>query len=274
MGWLRRRGLASVEYAMSLPILLFLFVTIISTGYVSIGRIRAGVDARAQAWKDRENQRTGKPLYFSPPGGENALVVTKTRDVKVSKLNGGKVTVRSTLAVNGGSWDWRDVDPAKFMDTTMTMIFSLPTSAVGDFQSVLSQLGNISQTLGGAAASMADGANQTNSQIDQMRQQAKQKNDQKRKELDQKLSDAQQHLAAAQKTLKQDQDKQKALMDQLTEAQKIKDAKQRQMKIDAINQQLQPVNAAVMQDQKQVNYWQNEVNKYQTAKNSINNIDP
>jgi hypothetical protein len=268
----RRRGSASVEYAMSLPILLFLLATIMSTAFLGLGRIRVSVEARHQAWNDREDQRTGKPLYFAPPGGESALVVTKTRDVKVFTINGSNITARSKVAVNGGSWDWRDVDPTDIMKTTKDMIFSLPGSAAGDFQSVLSQLGNLGATLGGVAGSMLASALDANKKADQLREDSTKKLQEHRQDIARQLAQAQQQLTAAKTKEKQDEGKIAKLQEERKKAEKLKDAKERLKELARIDKEIQMRQKDVDNDNKMIAVLQRQVDALLEAQRISNNL--
>jgi hypothetical protein len=256
----RRPGLAPLEYAMALPLLLLMFMVILSTGYLGLGRQRAGIDVRAKAWKDREEQRTGKPLFFYPQ--DNALVVTKDKDVKVV-LGHKTLKVHAELAVLGGSWDWRDVDPGKkLMETIGLMIVSQGASLPGDLSYILGKLGDLG-SLSGAAGSIINQANDANQQGQQAQQQVQQQLEQQRAQNAKDLAKARQDLKNAQDKQTADQAKVKQLQDELA---KLTDPGQRAAKMQEI-QQAQQVVAA---DQREVKRLSDRVRALEQAQQAMN----
>jgi hypothetical protein len=263
----RRRGLASLEYAMALPLLLFLLAAILSTAYLGLGRMYAGVGARQQAWKDRENQRTGQPLFFSPQ--DQALVVTKKKDVKVFFVT-SKIPTQSRLAVLGGSWDYRDVDPGKDMTgTTGKMIASQGASFAGDLGSALGLLGDLT-SLKGLAGSLLSAGSRANNQIAQQQQKLNQQMDKERQKNAQDLAKAQKDLAKAQAKKKADDARLANLQDDRKQAEKLTDATKRAAKLAEIDGQIAAARKDITADTAEINRLQIQVTALQKAHDAMN----
>lgn len=103
----RRKGIATLELVMCLPILLSLLALIIQVG-ASMGK-QAEVIARARhdAWGKRFNQTTGEPLVFKAGSGE--VSATTTDNVAISPIFSAFPQLKSTDAVLAGSWDHRQI---------------------------------------------------------------------------------------------------------------------------------------------------------------------
>src|SRR5262245_32693431 len=105
-----RRGIASLEYVMSLPVLLILFAVIISTAYLGLGRVGVAVETRNEAWTRRDQARSARPLFFTQQ--EQPIVQDGNRRVRVTPfVQGPTVTATSHHAVLGATWDYRELAP-------------------------------------------------------------------------------------------------------------------------------------------------------------------
>src|SRR4051812_35847546 len=114
---IHRRGIATLEFAMALPILLLLMVSITWLGFSVIGQAEVLVKARNATWKKRFDDNAKRPLMF--PSGFNVLknpfysqaedYVSETAKQKVDvspvfRLIPGPEASHTILA---GSWDHR-----------------------------------------------------------------------------------------------------------------------------------------------------------------------
>src|SRR5947209_8670239 len=101
-----RAGIATVEFVMSLPVLLFLFAAIISTAYLGLGRIQVAIETRSKAWKQRDTVSPGQPLAFGP---QAPIQERGSKQVKmIPVITGPQITANSHHAVlGGGSWDYK-----------------------------------------------------------------------------------------------------------------------------------------------------------------------
>jgi hypothetical protein len=104
-----RRGIATLEFAMSLPILLALLVTIVWLGASLIGQTEVTVQARHKTWKERFNagQGEGHPLIFK---ADTLIKNDAETTVDISPLFAGMEPPKANHAVFGGSWDYRQIE--------------------------------------------------------------------------------------------------------------------------------------------------------------------
>lgn len=104
-----RRGIATLEFAMSLPVLLALFVTIVWLGASLIGQTEVTVAARHNAWKERSQvaQGSGNPLVFT---ADTPIQRDAETTVEISPIFAGMSPPKSSAAILGGSWDHRQID--------------------------------------------------------------------------------------------------------------------------------------------------------------------
>src|SRR5215210_3487076 len=85
-----RRGIATLEFVMALPVLLLLMVAITWLGFSVIGQTDVLITSRNKAWKRRFEDASKKPLVFSatPFYDEDADYVTErsAKQVHVSPV--------------------------------------------------------------------------------------------------------------------------------------------------------------------------------------------
>ena len=113
----RRRGIATLEFAMCLPILLFLIVGIVWLGFAVAAQNDVTVQARNAAWRLRhggsaENPGKGpapgeRPLFFVH---SNFIDETAQTSVQISPLFDSFAQPESSHRVMGGSWSHAVVD--------------------------------------------------------------------------------------------------------------------------------------------------------------------
>jgi hypothetical protein len=104
-----RRGIATLEFAMSLPVLLALFVTIVWLGASLIGQAEVSVAARHNTWKERSQvaQGSGNPLVFA---ADTPIKRNAETTVDISPIFAGMAPPKSNAAILGGSWDHRQIN--------------------------------------------------------------------------------------------------------------------------------------------------------------------
>jgi hypothetical protein len=113
----RRRGLATLEFAMSLPILLLLVVGIVWLGFAVAGQSQVTVEARNNAWRLRHGGSADTPQSGKVAGEQpfvflsNASITEKAdATVKVSPIYDSWSQPKSAHTVLGGSWDFTSID--------------------------------------------------------------------------------------------------------------------------------------------------------------------
>jgi len=102
----RRRGVATLEFAMTLPILMIVMVTVIWFGVAMFKQADVTVQARNQAWRARYKNPPGTPFRFRQASLVNG---SAKREVGVSPLFNGFGAANSRHSVMAGAWDHRQV---------------------------------------------------------------------------------------------------------------------------------------------------------------------
>ncbi|MFO1019423.1 MAG: hypothetical protein U0903_01795 [Planctomycetales bacterium] len=95
---------------MALPLLLLMFVLIMSVAVFSLGYLKATIVARANAWDERPNRRSQLPMSFSQITSKGDIYSRQDTENPVypsAKINFGSVS--ASHAVLGGSWDYHEL---------------------------------------------------------------------------------------------------------------------------------------------------------------------
>ncbi len=81
-----RRGIATLEFAISLPVLLTLMVGMTWLGFSVISQTEVNIEARQKAWKRRFEDAAKKPLVFTatPLYDKNADYIIERAEKKVA----------------------------------------------------------------------------------------------------------------------------------------------------------------------------------------------
>ena len=152
-----RRGIATLEFAMALPVLLLLMVAITWLGFSVITQTEVLVQARNNAWKRRFDNPSQRPLVF--PAG---LVVAKnplysytddyvtemvTKPVDVSPVFKAAPAPKASHTILAGSWDHR----AMKMDSPPNFELYMGAVANAATKDVQSKLGNLTNLVNGLA---------------------------------------------------------------------------------------------------------------------------
>ncbi len=115
---------------MALPVLLLMFVLILSVGLFFLSQVKATVTARSDAFQQRSSARSSRPLAYSSQtstGDIYSRSATDTPDYPSPAVNFGSVSVEQSVL--GGSWDhrellqgngphWKDMAKASVFGTT------------------------------------------------------------------------------------------------------------------------------------------------------------
>jgi hypothetical protein len=151
-----RRGIAPIEFAMSLPILLLLIVGIVWLGYIVVGQSQVIVQARTNAWAHRFENRSNAPLEFPTAIGSAAnplydaekdhATERATKEVHVSKVYDHFATPKSSHTVLAGSWDHRALPFNGFPEFEL-MAETMARGGMGNAQQVLNEIFNVSSQL-------------------------------------------------------------------------------------------------------------------------------
>lgn len=105
-----RRGIASFEFVMSLPFLLFLSAYIASVGWSALKKADATMSVRNSVWKKRSNvnSRDTKPLNFGP-WDQGLLDGKKQNRFRVFWQRNRNRNTTSKTAILAGTWDHKEI---------------------------------------------------------------------------------------------------------------------------------------------------------------------
>lgn len=169
-----RRGIATLEFAMALPILLLLMVGLVWLGFSVIGQSEVTVEARNMAWAKRFDNASNKPLVFpidllvadNPlyPKEKDFVTEKATKKVKVSPVFDGIPGPESSHTILAGSWDHQAMAFDKRVNWDLHAI-AVANATTGEVQGALASLSNldnlfqklVGDALGKAASDLAAG---------------------------------------------------------------------------------------------------------------------
>lgn len=110
-----RRGVATLEFVMALPLLFVLMLCILFEGFWLIGQTEVLITARNETWKKRFDNKSGDPLLFPILDDPIPLGLYKqandyanekaTTDVDVSPAFASFADPEATHTILAGSWD-------------------------------------------------------------------------------------------------------------------------------------------------------------------------
>jgi hypothetical protein len=104
-----RRGLASLEFVMSMPLIVSMALLVFAAGRAGLGKTEVAVRARREAWSARR-ESSGAPALRVATGRATAAAVEQTASKAVElapALNLGEGTAVSRHSVLAGVWDDR-----------------------------------------------------------------------------------------------------------------------------------------------------------------------
>jgi hypothetical protein len=106
-----RRGVATLEFVMALPLLFVLMLCVMFVGFWGIGQTEVIVEARNKAWQRRFEDASKKPLYFPILKGlyeeESDYVTEKaSQRVDISPAFSGFPQPEASHTILAGSWDY------------------------------------------------------------------------------------------------------------------------------------------------------------------------
>jgi hypothetical protein len=170
-----RRGIATLEFAMALPVLLLLMVAITWLGFSVIGQAEVLVQARNNAWKRRFEDVAQKPLMFPSglgdiknpfyPGDKDYVTETASKKVSVSNIFNRIPGPEASAMVLAGSWDHAAMPFNKTLDWDLMGIAALSATG-GKAQTWLTQLNNIEEQMKDLGSQILAGIGQQQSDIE------------------------------------------------------------------------------------------------------------
>lgn len=159
----QRRGTATFELLMAMPLLFSIIILITWQGFSMIGRAEVTVQARHDAWQKRYDDPPGDPLVFLQGDilEEADLVESDIIDgeastsFELSPLVDGLPDPEAKLRLMVGSWDHRQL-PLDEPPNYKVHGLMAGSALLGRFQNLLVQAGNIWQRVENAAEGLAD----------------------------------------------------------------------------------------------------------------------
>lgn len=143
-----RRGIATLEFAMALPILLLLMVGITWLGFSVIGQSEVLIEARNTTWKKRFENASDKPLYFPilPLYDQASDFVSQkaSKTVNVSPIFKVIPGPEASHTILAGSWDHQAMELKEPPDLELMAT----AAAVGWGGTVLDFMSQITNPLG------------------------------------------------------------------------------------------------------------------------------
>lgn len=203
-----RRGIATLEFAISLPVLLTLMVGMTWLGFSVISQTEVNIEARQKAWKRRFEDAAKKPLVFTatPLYDKNAdyIIERAEKKVAVSPMFDTLPGANGAHTILAGSWDHRAMPMNEPPNMKLHMV-AVANAKTAGFQTTLGNLDNLVDQfqnsagdvlaeqlgLGNQLDGLADGANSgseaAQDQSERDRQARKQELQQQKQQLNTEL---------------------------------------------------------------------------------------
>ncbi len=275
----QRRGIATVEFVMGLPVLLLLIGLTVSTGKLGFGRMRVAVDARTAAWHERQGQSTGRPLFFD--ASEQPLEVRKSSQVSTlfPHVGGKQVEVRSRVAIMTGSWDYRSVNPGETKDLLQKMSASGSLGQLRGFLGSLdsiSSLGSLDDIASSVTSQAQDALAKGKKELNDARAKVQQELEKVKAQLKQangQLAAAQQELAKRKKAADDTRNELTKLNADRKKADGLTDKKKREEELNRIDKAITDDNAKLTRENQDVDKQQSTVDDLRRKANALNEAD-
>jgi hypothetical protein len=157
-----RRGIATLEFVMAMPVLLLLMVGLTWLGYSVIGQSEVIVEARNKAWQKKFTNAADNPLIFPSAKGvysrdKDYVTGTASKQVNVSNVFKGIPGPSSTHTILAGSWDHTAMplsDPPNkklIISTAISGRLGKLQISLGNFENLLGNVQNMAgSTIGDA----------------------------------------------------------------------------------------------------------------------------
>lgn len=284
-----RRGSAPVEFVMALPVLLLMFVLILSVGLFFMGQVKATVTARSDAFQQRSSARSGRPLAYTTQtstGDVYSKSASESPAYPSPAVNFGSVTANQSVL--GGSWDhrellqgngphWKDMAKASVAGAT-NQIGSLLDQFTNGFD--LSQIPGIGDIAGGLFGSLLDQLGSVTDQFNNMQNEQQAQNQKNIEKMKQRIEELKAERAKLQGELDNTlYPKRKELTDRIEERQekideeKDADKKKELQKLqDEDKEQLKQTNQQIKQKEDRIKAIDKEIEATQGLIDKLQNV--
>jgi hypothetical protein len=104
------RGSAPVEFVMALPVLLLMLILIMSVAVFSVGKLKATIGARRDAFHQRTAKKSLAPMAYNQKTNTDDIFSrssTENPSYPSNAVNFGSVSVKQSVL--GGAWDYREL---------------------------------------------------------------------------------------------------------------------------------------------------------------------
>ena len=216
-----RRGTASLEFVLSLPMLMGLGAIIITLGMASVHKTSVTSGVRNSVWKDRSTTKTSKVLSVFAGPTDGVIQSDASSTIPVYPWLGGTQTAKSSAAVLGGVWDHSEITtftnkPKGPHIGTFLQVFGVP-------EGMANLINNMLGLLTFTSLPNQDAIDDAGEQADAAEEEAKKK----KKEVQEKLAQMKAELAELQQELadlkQQEQAKKDEIKAKEEALQKLKD---------------------------------------------------
>ncbi len=154
-----RGGVATLEFVMSMPILLTMFALLMWLGFSVIGQSGVTVRARYKSWEEHFNDQAENPLVFPTAEGfyeleKDFAVGEATKKVNAAPLFSRMPDPESNMTTLAGTWDYRalPLDSAPHWKEHGIVLLN---SYTGGIQSLIGQLnGSLTDFIIGAGSNL------------------------------------------------------------------------------------------------------------------------
>lgn len=274
---------------MALPVLLLMFVLILSVGLFFMSQLKATVTARNDAFQQRSSARSSKPMAFTTQTSTSDIYSksdSETPDYPSPAVNFGSVS--ASQSVLGGSWDyrellqgngphWKDMAKASVAGTT-NQIGSLLDQFANGFN--LNQISDIGNVANGLIGSLLNQLGSVTDQFNNMQNEQQAQNQKNIEKMQQHIEDLKAERAQLQGELDNTlYPKRKELTDRIDDRQekidKEKDAdkkKELQKLQDEDKEELKQTNQQIKQKEDRIQAIDKEIDATQGLINKLQNL--
>jgi hypothetical protein len=253
-----RRGLATLELALALPVLAVMAAVLFVAARAGLARLEATLDARQKAWKQRHGAPPGGSLAIRP-GPEELVKGEASHPIKRPAILGAIVPheAQAQHSVLAGSLDYHSIPLNNPPELTFAQVMAgtlLPNG--GDsLAGLVPNASDLSSQLEGQLSGMMNLVDAKNQQIANAKQNlanAQQQLAQRRRDLQNQIKQAEQQVQGLSRDVDRFKKQLTDLDNQRTQAEGIKDKTKRKKALDAIDRQEKTIKGQQAAEAKQL----------------------
>ncbi len=203
----QRRGTATFEFLMSMPLLFSMIILITWMGFSVVGQSEVTVQARYDAWQKRFDDPPGTPLVFLQGDIlEEAELVEKDiisgeaeTSFEISPLVDDMDSPEARIQLMVGTWDHRQL-PLDELPNYKTHGLMAASALLGGFQNLIVQAGNIWGNVENAASGVVGWQDELldslGEDIDKKKTEAEEHKEKKKKEISDEIDETDKRIIA------------------------------------------------------------------------------